>query len=89
MLHRRSSVALGIIGLLVLLTALPGCASSKEKRMSRGMGEIPEKYKNDGAPQVGDVAYLFKLKTVDGEKEVDLASFKGNRPVAIFFGSYT
>ena len=57
--------------------------------MSRGMGEIPEKYKNDGAPQVGDVAYLFKLKTVEGDKEVDLASFKGDRPVAIFFGSYT
>ena len=89
MFHRRSAVALGIIGLLVLLTALPGCASSKEKRMSRGMGAIPEKYKNDGAPQVGDVAYLFKLKTVEGDKEVDLASFKGNRPVAVFFGSYT
>lgn len=89
MAHGRSSVAYGIIGLLVLLTALPGCASLKKKRMSHRMGEIPEKYKNDGAPQVGDVAYLFKLKTVEGDKEVDLASFKGDRPVAIFFGSYT
>lgn len=89
MAHRRSGVAHGIIGLLVLLSALPGCASSKKKQMSRGMGEIPEKYKNDGAPQVGDVAYLFKLKTVEGDKEVDLASFKGDKPVALFFGSYT
>lgn len=86
---RRSGVAYGIIGLLILITALPGCASSEKKRMSRRMGEMPEKYKNDGAPQVGDVAYLFKLKTVEGDKEVDLASFKGDRPVALFFGSYT
>ncbi len=89
MAHRRSAVAFGIVGMLVLLTALPGCAGSKKKRMRARMGEIPEKYKNDGAPQVGDVAYLFKLKTVEGDKEVDLASFKGDRPVAIFFGSYT
>lgn len=89
MVHRRSGAVYGIIGLLVLLTAFPGCASSERKRMNRRMGEIPEKYKNDGAPQVGDVAYLFKLKTVEGDREVDLASFKGDRPVAIFFGSYT
>ena len=57
--------------------------------MSRRMGEMPEKYKNDGAPQVGDVAYLFKLKTVEGNQEVDLASFNGAKPVALFFGSYT
>ena len=89
MVHRRSAVAVGVIGVFVVLTALPGCASSQKKRMSRRMGEIPEKYKNDGAPQLGDVAYLFKLKTVEGDKEVDLASLKGDRPVTIFFGSYT
>ncbi|MCH8147151.1 MAG: hypothetical protein IH987_04045 [Planctomycetes bacterium] len=89
MVNHRMGLAYGIVGLFVLLTAFPGCGSSKKKRMHGGMGEIPEKYKNDGAPQVGDVAYLFKLKTLEGDKEVDLASFKGNRPVAIFFGSYT
>ena len=89
MVNHRMGVTYGIVGLFVVLTAFPGCASSEKKRMSRRMGEIPEKYKNDGAPQVGDVAYLFKLKTVEGDREVDLASFKGDKPVALFFGSYT
>ena len=89
MAHRRPAVAYGIIGLLVLLTAFPGCASSKKKRISPRMSEIPAKYENHGAPQVGDVAYLFKLKTVEGDREVALASFKGDKPVALFFGSYT
>lgn len=41
------------------------------------------------APQVGDVAPLFKLKTLDGEGEFELASLRGKRPVVLFFGSYT
>ncbi len=53
------------------------------------LGQIPEKYKNDGAPKVGDQAHLFKLHTLEGDREVDLASFAGNKPVVLFFGSYT
>lgn len=39
--------------------------------------------------KVGAEAPGFQLKTVDGKKEVDLASFKGKRPVVLVFGSYT
>lgn len=39
--------------------------------------------------KVGAEAPDFKLKTVDGKKEVKLASFKGKRPVVLVFGSYT
>lgn len=45
--------------------------------------------KKDAAPEVGSVAPNFKLKTVDGSREVDLASFKGKKPVVLVFGSYT
>lgn len=41
------------------------------------------------APQVGDVAPPFRLKTLDGKQEVELASLRGKRPVVLFFGSYT
>ncbi len=44
---------------------------------------------DDGAPKVGDPAPVFKLKSLDGKRETDLASFKGKRPVILFFGSYT
>jgi len=43
----------------------------------------------DGAPVVGDVAPMLTLKTLDGTKQVDLAKFKGQRPVVLVFGSYT
>ena len=49
----------------------------------------------DGPPQVGDEAPDFALPfaTKDGEvaegKKVRLSSYKGEKPVALIFGSYT
>ncbi len=43
---------------------------------------------NEG-PQVGDLAPDFTLKTQDGQKTFNLASFRGNKPVVLTFGSYT
>ena len=45
--------------------------------------------RDDDAPQVGDVAPVFTIKSLDGKSETDLASFKGKKPVLLFFGSYT
>ena len=45
--------------------------------------------KHDGARRIGDEAKTFKLKSMDGKSESDLASFRGKRPVVLFFGSYT
>ena len=45
--------------------------------------------RNDSAPKVGQEAPTFKLKSLDGKKEMDLAAFRGKRPVVLFFGSYT
>ena len=39
--------------------------------------------------RVGDAAPDFKLKTKDASREVQLSSFKGQRPVVLIFGSYT
>ncbi len=43
----------------------------------------------DDAPQVGDVATVFTLKSLDGESETDIASFQGQKPIVLLFGSYT
>ena len=43
----------------------------------------------DNAPKVGDVAPGFTLKSLDGDSETSLQSFRGNRPVVLMFGSYT
>ncbi len=43
----------------------------------------------DDGLKVGEPAPAFKLKSLDGESETDLATFKNKKPVVLFFGSYT
>lgn len=62
------------------LALIPGLASAQ----SRGSRDYEE-----GALRVGDSAPAFKLKSLDGKSETDLASFRGSKPVILFFGSYT
>ena len=45
--------------------------------------------RDDGAPKVGDIAPTFKLATLDGSEEVDIAQLIGKRPIILIFGSYT
>ena len=44
---------------------------------------------SDDAPKTGEEAPGFTLKVLDSEKKVSLATFRGKRPVILFFGSYT
>lgn len=55
----------------------------------RGRGDRMKKQQKDNAPKVGDTAPAFTLKSHDGKSETSLASFKGEKPVVLFFGSYT
>ena len=41
------------------------------------------------APKVGDPAPLFRLRSLGSETEVDLHEIVGNKPIVLFFGSYT
>ncbi len=42
-----------------------------------------------GALQPGDVAPDFTLPTLDKSAQVELAAFRGKKPVVLIFGSYT
>ena len=42
-----------------------------------------------GKLKPGDVAADFTLNVMHSEKTVTLSAFKGKRPVALIFGSYT
>ena len=44
---------------------------------------------DDTAPKVGDIAPPFALKSLDGTEAWSLESFRGLKPVVLFFGSYT
>ena len=41
------------------------------------------------APKVGDVAPDFTLSDISGQETITLSDFRGKRPVALVFGSYT
>ncbi len=41
------------------------------------------------APREGDLAPDFELFDVNGENPIRLSDFRGERPVALVFGSYT
>ncbi len=41
------------------------------------------------APKRGELASDFQLRDVSGETLVRLSDFRGNKPVALIFGSFT
>ena len=45
--------------------------------------------RDEMGPKVGEIPPDFELKLTGSEKRVRLSSFKGQRPVALIFGSYT
>jgi peroxiredoxin len=47
-----------------------------------------KKYDAD-APKVGDLAPDFELADSSGENQIRLSDFRGRKPVALVFGSFT
>ena len=45
--------------------------------------------RDEMGPHVGEVPADFNLKRMGSEERVQLSSFKGKKPVALIFGSYT
>ncbi len=48
-----------------------------------------QKRHEDSAPKVGDMAPDFELPELGRSGSVHLSQFRGERPVALLFGSYT
>ena len=83
---RAASAAALIAGTCLLL---PARADEKPAwEVPNKPGEIrPEQ--REGKLKPGDMAADFTLKVMHSEDTVTLSGFKGNRPVALIFGSYT
>jgi hypothetical protein len=75
-------VTLSLVFTMFVWAVLPrqSRAWQTEDRRSSGDG---------GGTEVGEMAPTFTLMSLDGKGETDLASFRGKRPVVLFFGSYT
>ena len=68
----------------LLVAFLVGMALPVAAQPQRGAGR-----QQPAGPRIGDQAPDFRLKTKDGQREVQLSSFKGQKPVVLVFGSFT
>jgi len=79
-----------MVSLVALLLFGAAAFAQEDGNKEERRAKIRERMsKDDGAPKIGDAAPTFKLKSPDGKSETDLASFRGSKPVVLFFGSYT
>ena len=70
---------------LLAMSLCVGCASTPgegPRRDAQSAGRRP-------APKITEPAPMFKLASLDGKRNVDLADYRGDKPVLLFFGSYT
>ena len=77
---------------LIIMTVAGGVAAQQPSRDRdrRGRRDRQRSTERTGSsPKAGEQAPPFTLKSVDGKQETNLASFRGKRPVILFFGSYT
>lgn len=44
---------------------------------------------NPGSPEIGDEAPDFELRDSQGENPLHLSDFRGEKPIALVFGSFT
>lgn len=84
MKFNRISISVAVITVLAFL-ALSGDAQAQNRQRCGAR----ENSSDDQALKVGQLAPTFKLKSLDGKTEFDLKSVRGDKPVLLFFGSYT
>lgn len=83
------------IAVFAMLGALAASALAQDQTpprlpTSERMGQMRERSTGaDMAPKVGQLAPTFNLSSLDGKVTFDLTSNRDQRPVILFFGSYT
>ncbi len=75
--------------LLITLPAICNALATDSMAQRSGRGRIRDRGVEENALKVGQEAPNFVLKSLDGESETDLSSFRNDKPVVLFFGSYT
>lgn len=72
------------------LIFLPAVKKAERQARSKGVESFLERQKKSKkAPELGELAPDFSLRSPDGQTSVQLSSFQGKRPVVLIFGSFT
>lgn len=89
-LNRWSAGSMVLVLAAATILSPPAAAQRQQRRKddSRRMMKAHRNAK-DTAPKVGDDAPNFKLAMHDGDKDLELTSLRGKKPVVLVFGSYT
>ena len=83
----RTNMRILAVGLGLTLMASVLLAQDKAGKSRRGRPR--DGGRREGKLKVGDMAPNFTLPSLDGKRKVTLRAFRGKRPVALIFGSYT
>ena len=78
-----------LVFLITLSLVLAMVASSVFAEQGNNKRAGRQKMETKKQLEVGDVAPIFTLKSLDGEEETKLEAFRGKKPVVLFFGSYS
>ena len=94
MRYSRTSMPMGLLfGLLAVAAATAqerAATQPKTPPATQPAAESePATQPTRAAPEAGETAPSFKLKSLDGKSEFELTSLRGKRPVLLLFGSYT
>jgi len=87
MRHSRSIIAATSIATFLAVPALG--QQRPNSRPDRSQRQEQRQRLEEGALKVGQLAPTFDLKSLDGKTSFSLAEFRDERPVILFFGSYT
>lgn len=78
--------------IVTLLIAGPALAQGRGDGGRQGRNQRQQDRQQrleEGALKVGQMAPTFELKALDGKTSFSLTEFRDERPVILFFGSYT
>ncbi len=102
-MSRRMTWIIGVLACayLIFIGGLLALMYQPPARFARGMARVPEPllsvvpfrrlwtFARAGHLRIGDEAPDFRLATIDRKSQVQLSSFRGQKPVVLVFGSYT
>jgi hypothetical protein len=90
-MERRGVMCVMSVAAMLAPRAVAGGDELDKTTSKRTPDEIVKEHKArpDTAPALGAAAPTFTLPTLAEGEEIDLARFRGTKPVVLVFGSYT
>jgi len=87
--YRSAAILFGTLLSIALLTTAVTAQPSPTSAQRKTPTERKQRRKEKQILFVGDLAPTFTLSSIDGKEKTNTDDFRGQRPLILFFGSYT